>query len=104
MLKACVRSAAIRAPLLQPICLFSGNPHNAKLYSWLAAQGVKFIHHDPAWRDSFAQKLEGKDNSAHSHLYATADMQVRASEQQTLSFDAFSTCALTVTVASTQLL
>lgn len=76
MLKASVRSAADKAPLLLPICIFSGKPQNAKLHSWLIRQGVKIVHHDPIWRGAFAGKLKGKDNAKHSHLYATADMQV----------------------------
>lgn len=78
MLKAAVRSAALKAPLLQPICIFAGEPKNAQLYSWLIRQGVRIIHHDPIWKDAFAEKLRGKDNVKHSHLYATADMQVKS--------------------------
>ncbi len=77
MLKASVRSAMLKAPLLRPICLFSGDPRNAKLYSWLLSQHVKIIHHDPAWKDAFTEKLKGTNNLRHSHLYATADMQVK---------------------------
>ena len=76
MLKACVRSALLRAPLLKPICIFSGEPHSAKLHSWLLRHHVKIIHHDPTWRDAFAEKLKGTDNRKHSHLYASANMQV----------------------------
>ena len=78
MLKAAVRSAALKAPLLQPICIFAGKPQKAQLYSWLIHQGVRMIHHDPSWKDAFAEKLRGKDNVKHSHLYATADMQVKS--------------------------
>lgn len=78
MLKAAVRSAALKAPLLQPICVFAGSPQNAQLYSWLMRQGVSIIHHNPSWKDAFAEKLRGKDNVKHSHLYATADMQVKS--------------------------
>ena len=76
MLKACVRSAKLKAPLLRPICVFSGEPHKAKLYNWLLRQDVRIIHHDPAWQEAFAAKLEGTNNLEHSHLYASTQMQV----------------------------
>ncbi|KAL6753995.1 hypothetical protein V8C86DRAFT_404853 [Haematococcus lacustris] len=74
LLKAAVLSAEAHGSL-QPLCLFLGNT-SSHIGQWLRSHNVTLLPHDPKWREPLMQLAERfrKDNTRHSHLYATPNM------------------------------